>query len=320
MTEWYVKDLSKLTQVSVQTLHHYDRVGLLKPSARLENNYRLYSEKDLLKLQQIIALKFFGFELSQIKKLLSADVGMLDHFSAQSQVLEEKSKALHEASRALKNIISECSRDKSIPWETIIKSIEVYRMTQQLEKSWEGQVFNPDELKKYVHFEQELKSKYTEEEIKSFEQDWMDLVRVVDTNLDQDPASQFGIDLGKRCMDWVNAFYGKKHVAIRNAIWERGFKKGQISEDTALSLESFSWLDKAITAYYQNRIHHVLSQIETQPHAVIIKQWEELLIDMHGDEAAPKNEIINRLLNDNKISLATKQWLKKNMRGHSHGK
>jgi DNA-binding transcriptional MerR regulator len=47
MTKWYVKDLSKLTNVSVQTLHHYDRIGLLKPSLRLANGYRLYSEKDL---------------------------------------------------------------------------------------------------------------------------------------------------------------------------------------------------------------------------------------------------------------------------------
>ena len=68
MTHWYVKTLSKLTGVSVQTLHHYDRIDLLKPSLRLSNGYRVYSEKDLLQLQQIIALKFFGFELLKIRK------------------------------------------------------------------------------------------------------------------------------------------------------------------------------------------------------------------------------------------------------------
>ncbi len=57
MTQWYVKELSKLTHISVQTLHHYDRIGLLKPSLRLANGYRVYSEKDLSKLQQIISLK-----------------------------------------------------------------------------------------------------------------------------------------------------------------------------------------------------------------------------------------------------------------------
>ena len=80
MAEWYVKDLSKLTGVSVQTLHHYDRIDLLKPSVRLPNGYRVYSEKDLLRLQQIIALKFFGFELSQIKALLAGSTGAIEHF------------------------------------------------------------------------------------------------------------------------------------------------------------------------------------------------------------------------------------------------
>ena len=93
MIQWYVKDMSKLTDVSVQTLHHYDRIGLLQPSIRLPNGYRVYSEKDLLKLQQIIALKFFGFELSQIKTLLSEERHALNHFEAQAQVLEQKAAA-----------------------------------------------------------------------------------------------------------------------------------------------------------------------------------------------------------------------------------
>src|SRR5665648_877704 len=114
MTQWYVKELSQLTQISVQTLHHYDRIGLLKPSVRLANGYRLYSEKDLLKLQQIIALKFFGFELAQVKMLLDPQVDMIEHFSVQSQLLEKKAKTRFEASEALKNIIDDCRRyDKS---------------------------------------------------------------------------------------------------------------------------------------------------------------------------------------------------------------
>ena len=88
MTQWFVKDLSKLSGVSAQTLHHYDRIGLLKPSVRLPNGYRVYSEKDLLQLQQIIALKFFGFELSKIKALLTGNAGDLEHFSVQARLLE----------------------------------------------------------------------------------------------------------------------------------------------------------------------------------------------------------------------------------------
>ena len=58
---WKVHDLSRLTGVSARTLHHYDAIGLLQPSRREANGYRLYSEHDLVRLQQIVALKFLGF-------------------------------------------------------------------------------------------------------------------------------------------------------------------------------------------------------------------------------------------------------------------
>ena len=128
----------------VQTLHHYDRIGLLKPSLRLPNGYRIYSKKDLLQLQQIIALKFFGFELSQIKALLTGNAGGLEHFSVQAQLLEKKAKNLLDASKALKGIIADIKDDKSIPWETIIKSIELYNMTKNLEYSWVKEIFTPE--------------------------------------------------------------------------------------------------------------------------------------------------------------------------------
>lgn len=166
MTQWYVKDIGKLTGISVQTLHHYDRIDLLKTSLRLSNGYRLCSTKALLQLQQIIALKFFGFfgfEISQIKALLTGSVGALEHFSVQAQFLERKAGALLDASKALKNIISEVNDDRSIPWETIVKLIEVYRMTQQLEHSWVKGIFTPDELKQYAALETELKYNSTPE-------------------------------------------------------------------------------------------------------------------------------------------------------------
>src|SRR5437879_4767495 len=101
MNQWYVKELSQLTGVSVKTLHHYDKIDLLKPSIRLSNGYRLYNEKDLLRLQQIIALKFFGFELSHIKSLMAKEMDIFHHFSAQQKWLEEKAKSLQVASNAL---------------------------------------------------------------------------------------------------------------------------------------------------------------------------------------------------------------------------
>ncbi len=311
MSQWYVKELSQLTGISVQTLHHYDRIGLLEPSVRLDNGYRLYSEKDLLKLQQIIALKFFGFDLSRIKDLLKTDVDMIDHFSIQSKFLEEKAKTLFEASQTLKNITSSCRHNKSIPWKNIIKLIEVYRMTQQLEKTWAGEILTADELKEYARFEHELKNRFSEKEQKTLQQGWEDIVNLVNANLDKNPGSEFGINLGKRCMTWVNTYYGKNHAALRNAIWEKGLKTGKMDEGISLSQESFEWLDKAINAYFCNRVKTVFDQIETKSPNTILKQWEELLTDMHGNDQNGRDKIFDYILNDDELSQTAKNWVKK---------
>ena len=154
--KWYVKEFSKLTRVSVRTLHYYDHVNLLKPSERLENGYRRYSEEDLLKLQQIIALKFFGFKLMQIRNILSKKISLIEHFKTQSVLLEEKAKLLLNTSNALKEVVSDCYDNKSINWNKTIKLIEVYNMTQQLEKTWVGKVLNNKELEDYVKLEHNL--------------------------------------------------------------------------------------------------------------------------------------------------------------------
>ncbi|WP_245808382.1 MerR family transcriptional regulator [Deinococcus hopiensis] len=69
---WTVGDVSALTRVSVRTLHHYDDLGLLRPGARSEANYRLYTAADLARLWRILTYRDLGFGLSEIGRLLQA--------------------------------------------------------------------------------------------------------------------------------------------------------------------------------------------------------------------------------------------------------
>ena len=311
MTQWYIKELSKLTGVSVQTLHHYDRIDLLKPSLRLPNGYRLYSEKDLLQLQQIIALKFFGFELSQIKALLTGSAGALEHFSVQAKILEQKARTLLDASKALKSIISEVIDDKSIPWEKIITLIEIYNMTQKLDHSWVKEIFTPDELKQYVTFETELKANSTPEQKAEFEKNWDNLVDEMKLNLKKDPTSAIGIAIGKKCMDWVNGVYGKKHANLRTKKFEKGFAEGKGLEEAGLTPEIVAWMDKATDAYWRDRIYGILNQVGSGvPDETIFKLWTEVLDDMYGEDNSRKKEIYDTALADKKISKNAKEWLK----------
>ena len=129
MAQWYVKELSELTQVSVQTLHHYDKIGLLKPSLRHDNGYRIYSESDLLRLQKIIALKSFCFELAQIKELLSTNVEVIDYLVEQSRLLKGKAKYLQEVSKSIDAVIENVNGYESsqphLLWGLILKTVDV---------------------------------------------------------------------------------------------------------------------------------------------------------------------------------------------------
>ena len=66
-----VKQLSKMAGVTPRTLHHYDEIGLLKPSRIGDNGYRYYGEEALLKLQQILFYRELDFPLDDIKKIMA---------------------------------------------------------------------------------------------------------------------------------------------------------------------------------------------------------------------------------------------------------
>lgn len=65
-----VKEVADLVGISVRTLHHYDEIGLLAPSETTEAGYRLYSDDDLEKLQQILFFRELDFPLKKIKSIL----------------------------------------------------------------------------------------------------------------------------------------------------------------------------------------------------------------------------------------------------------
>ena len=85
-----VKQVAKMSNVSVRTLHFYDETGLLKPAYQKENGYRYYEEPQLLALQQILFYRELGFELKQIKQILNRDdFQNLDALRSHRGILEQ---------------------------------------------------------------------------------------------------------------------------------------------------------------------------------------------------------------------------------------
>jgi len=95
MTSYSVKQLAKLAGVSIRTLHLYDEMGLLKPSTRTEARYRLYGEKELLRLQQILFYKELDFPLQEIGNILNdPDFDLLTALESHKAVLNLRSKRI----------------------------------------------------------------------------------------------------------------------------------------------------------------------------------------------------------------------------------
>jgi DNA-binding transcriptional MerR regulator len=67
---WKVGELARQTGLTIRMLHHYDKIGLFSPSQTSDKGYRIYTETNIAKLQQIMSLKQLGFALNEIKEMI----------------------------------------------------------------------------------------------------------------------------------------------------------------------------------------------------------------------------------------------------------
>ncbi|MBO4938056.1 MAG: MerR family transcriptional regulator [Oscillospiraceae bacterium] len=94
-----VKEISSLTGISVRTLHHYDAIGLLKPTDVTQAGYRLYDDAALERLYLILLFRELGFALKQIRQILDAP-----DFD-RNRILERQIELLQQKVRHLENRI-----------------------------------------------------------------------------------------------------------------------------------------------------------------------------------------------------------------------
>ncbi len=133
-TTYTVQQLAHLAGVSVRTLHYYDQIGLLKPSARSAAGYRQYGEADLLRLQQILFFKELAFPLADIQAILD-DPGF------------DQVQALHDHQRLLQAEADRLAQLLKTIEKTISKLTED-NMSMTDEELYEG--FTPEQIERYT--------------------------------------------------------------------------------------------------------------------------------------------------------------------------
>ena len=102
-----VKQLSKLAGVTPRTLHHYDEIGLLKPSRVGQNGYRYYGEESVLRLQQILFYRELGIPLEDIKKILGRrNFDVLGALRSHKEALQKQVTRLNRLIQTVDNTIN----------------------------------------------------------------------------------------------------------------------------------------------------------------------------------------------------------------------
>lgn len=138
-----VKEISKLTGISVRALHYYDEIGLLKPTDKSEVGYRLYDDKALETLQQILFFREFDIPLKEIKAVVENP--NLD----KNQILQMQRKMLVSKKERIENLIS--SIDDILKGENQM-NFEIFNRTE-IEDMYGSMVANMNDEQKEIFIE-----------------------------------------------------------------------------------------------------------------------------------------------------------------------
>jgi MerR family transcriptional regulator, thiopeptide resistance regulator len=198
-----IKEFAALTGVSVRALHHYDRLGLLK-ARRTTSGYRIYTADDVAVLEQIVALKFIGVSLRDIKRLLRTDNRDLARvLGAQRTVLEEKRRRLDLAIAAVREAQELLVQQQDAGGITRI--IEVIKMQDQ-RNDWKKQY---DAL---LQGKIERLQAMSPEARQQLREQFSELSKEIHGVLDEDPAGPRAQELAGRWLQLLGAFSPKGQV------------------------------------------------------------------------------------------------------------
>ncbi|MGB3294752.1 MAG: MerR family transcriptional regulator [Phormidesmis sp.] len=125
-----IGELAKQTGLSIRTLHYYDEIGLLSPSHRTEAEHRLYTDQDIIRLQQILSLRQLGFSLKEIRECLeNPDFSLLRVIELHRARLREQMTLSRQLSQRLEAIAQELQTSQSVAVENLIQTMETMTMT-----------------------------------------------------------------------------------------------------------------------------------------------------------------------------------------------
>lgn len=203
MNGYTVKQLSKLANISVRTLHHYDEIGLLKPETRTEAGYRLYGNTEVFRLQQILFYREMEFSLSEIKEILdSPDFDLIQALQFHKMQLKMKAERYEVLLKTIDKTILKLKQDNAVitieeMYEGFSKET-VEEMEEEVNKKYDPAIVEESRrrVKNLTKGQWQLIKKEAEDI------NWS-LVQL----MDKDPGSDQVQQIVERHYKWIENFY-----------------------------------------------------------------------------------------------------------------
>jgi MerR family transcriptional regulator, thiopeptide resistance regulator len=134
-----VGDVSRMARVSVRTLHHYDEIGLVKPTSRTEAGYRLYAPRDLTRLQQVLFYRELGFALDEIARMLADPAFDRRHaLLAQRALLVQKAEQAQALVQLVDKTLAALDQGEDMSHEDLFDGFDPSQYEEEAQQRWGG--------------------------------------------------------------------------------------------------------------------------------------------------------------------------------------
>ncbi len=194
-----VGDLAKQTGLTVRTLHHYDEIGLLRPSLHTESGHRLYTARDVTRLQQVLSLRQLGFSLEEARDCLERpDFSPLEVIGLHVARLRGQIALQQRLCDRLEAIASHLSAAGDVSADDLIRTIEEMTMIENY--------YTAEQMEYLKKRGEEI----GEERMRQVPGDWAELIAQVRVEMENgtDPAAPEVQSLARRWMALINEFTG----------------------------------------------------------------------------------------------------------------
>ena len=273
-----VGELAKQTGLSIRTLRYYDEIGLLVPSHRTEAEYRLYSEADIARLQQILSLRQLGFALKEIRECLeNPDFSLPNVINLHLARLQEQMTVSQSLFTKLSTLAQQLKTSRAASVDNLLQIMENLTMTQQ-----------------YLTQEQHdlLEARLNEGQTEEGQTEWLYLVDQARSHITQgrDLNSPEVQHMALQCRDSILSFVGGD-LKLYEALMQSYQKEGaEAASWGTLDAPTLDYILKAVAllSVREEVVGFSLDRFTPETHKVLTKGQEciqELHLNCFGAEA-----------------------------------